>query len=81
MPLPSPTGAYWLFNKGSFFLFYSFLFLALLGLRCYMGFSLVAKSGGYSLVAVRGILLAVASLAAEHRLYGTQASAVAAPRL
>ena len=31
-----------------------------------MGLSLVAASGGYSLVAVGGILIAVASLVAEH---------------
>ena len=65
-------------TKVVFFYFIHFYFW-LCG--CCMGFSLVAKSGGYSLVAVRGILVAVASLAAEHRLYGTQASAVAAPRL
>ena len=33
-----------------------------------MGFPLVALSGGYSLVAVPGLLIAVASLAAVHRL-------------
>ena len=32
------------------------------------GFSLVATSGGYSLVAMHGLLIAVASLIAEHRL-------------
>ena len=32
------------------------------------GLSLVAASGGYSLVAVRGLLIAVASLVAEHPL-------------
>ena len=30
--------------------------------------SLVAESGGYSLVAVHGLLIAVASLVVEHRL-------------
>ena len=34
--------------------------------------SLVAASGGYSLVVVHGLLIAVASLVAEHRLQGTQ---------
>jgi len=34
--------------------------LAVLVLHCYMGFSLVAVSGGYSLHAVRGVLIAVA---------------------
>ena len=54
-----------------------FIFLAVLGLHCCMGFSLVAasggyslagSSGGYSLVAVRGLLNVVASLVAEHGL-------------
>ena len=35
-------------------------------------------SGGCSLVAVPGLLIAVASLAAEHRLQGPQASVIAA---
>ena len=45
-----------------------YLFLTVLGLRRYMGFSLVAKSGGYSLVTVRGPLAAVTSLDAESTL-------------
>ena len=36
------------------------------GLHCYTGFSLVAVSGGYSLVAVRTLLIAMASLVAKH---------------
>ena len=45
--------------------------------------SLIAASGGYSLVVVCGLLIAVASLGAEHRLQGAQASVVVAhvPRL
>ena len=39
----------------------------MLGLRC---FSLVEASRGYSLVTVGGLLVAVASLVAEHRLQG-----------
>jgi len=35
-------------------------------------------SGGYSLAVVLGLLISVASLVAEHRLLGTQASVVAA---
>ena len=53
------------------FLFYDFinlLFLAVLNLLCCMDFSLVPPSGGYSLVAVHGLFIAVASLVAEHRL-------------
>ena len=34
----------------------------------YVDFSLVAESGGYSLVAVHGLLIAVASLVAEQGL-------------
>ena len=43
-----------------------------------VGFSLVAVNRGYSLVVVLRLLIAVASVAAEHRLYGTQASVAAA---
>ena len=53
------------------------LFLAVLGLGCCVGFSLVAVSRGYSLVE-HGLLIVVASLVAEHRLQGVQASAVVA---
>ena len=61
---------------------YCFLpFLAVLGLCCCMGFSLVASSRSYSLVVVCGLLIAVASLVAEHRLYDERASVVAAPGL
>ena len=45
------------------------------------GLSLVAASGGYCLVTVRGFLTAVASLAAEHGLQGEQASLVVAREL
>ena len=48
-----------------------YLFLAALRLRCCThGLSLVVASGsrGYSPIAVRGLLIAVASLVAEHRL-------------
>ena len=62
------------FNYISFYLFIygcaGFLLLCRL--------SLVAASRGYSLVAVRGLLIAVASLIAEHGLYSVQASVVAA---
>ena len=42
---------------------------------------LVAVSGGHSLVAVLGLLMAVASLLVERGLWGPWAAAVAAPRL
>ena len=51
-----------------------YLFLAVLGLRCCMGFSLVAASRGYSLVTVRGLLIVAAFLVVEHTLWGTWAS-------
>ena len=43
--------------------------MAALGLYCYSGFSLVIVSRGYFLFEVLGLLVVVASLAAEHRLY------------
>ena len=47
---------------------YLFFILAVLGLHCCAGFSLIAGSGDYSLVAVRGLLIVVASLVVEHGL-------------
>ena len=44
-----------------------FFLLAALGLIALCRFSLIAVSRGYSLVAERGLLIAVTSLAAEHR--------------
>ena len=43
-------------------------FLAVLGLHCCTGFSSVIESRGYSPVSVNGLLIAEASLVAEHRL-------------
>ena len=54
------------FFKNNFYLF--ILFLVVLGLHCHSDFSLVAAGRGYSLVTVLGLLIAVVSLAAEHRL-------------
>ena len=54
----------------SFFLFFVCLFVCLFvcfavpGLLCCPGFSLVVASGGYSPVAVHGLLIVVASLVA-----------------
>ena len=45
-----------------------YLFLAVLGLCRCSGFSLVAASGGRCLVVGCGLLIAAASLVAEHRL-------------
>ena len=50
----------------------------MLGLCCCSGSSLVVASGGYSLAMVHRLLSAVASLVAEHRLWGTQTSGLAA---
>ena len=54
-------------------LFYTFLvlfiyFLAVLGLHCCIGFSLVAASRGYSLTVLHRLLTAVTSRVAEHGL-------------
>ena len=49
-------------------IFFFFIYLTTLGLCCYIDFSLVAENGGYSLVAMLGLLIAVASLVAEHGL-------------
>ena len=57
-----------------------YLFLVVLGLCCCKGLSLVMKSGGYSPVAVHGLLITVASLVVEHGLQGTLASGVVATR-
>ena len=48
--------------------------MVVLGLRCS---SLVVASGGYFLVAMCWLLIAVASLLAEHGLQGTWTSAAA----
>ena len=64
-----------------YIILFTYLFLAVLGLCCCTGFSLVAASGGYSPVAVPGLLIVVASLVAEPGLSGSWASVVAAPGL
>ena len=56
---------------GFFFKFFIYLFLAVLGLCCYAGFSLVVVSGSYSLVVVHTLLIPGAFLLpAEHWLWG-----------
>ena len=52
------------------------LVLAMLGLPCCTGFSLVAENEGYYPIAVLGLLIEIASLLAEHRLWGALASVV-----
>ena len=58
-----------------------YLFLAMLRLHCCSGVSLVAESGGYSLVVACGPLIVVASSVADHGLQGAWASVVVAFRL
>ena len=57
--------------------------MAVLGLRCCKGFSLVVAGEGCSLVAVLGLLIAVTSLTVEHGLQWLQhvGSVVAVPGL
>ena len=47
---------------------FCFFFFNVLRFRCCAGFSVVAASRGYSLVAVRGLFIAVPSLVVAHRL-------------
>ena len=58
-----------------------YLSLAVLGVRCCVGFSLVAASWGYFYVAVCGLLIVVASPVAEYSLQGIQDSIVVLPGL
>ena len=52
-----------------------------MGLRCSEGFSLVAEGGGYSVVAVCGLLTAGAPLVGEQGPQGMPASAAVAQEL
>ena len=56
------------YEAGFFLKLFIYYFLAVLGLPCCAGFSLVTESRGYSLAAVSGLLSAVASLLVEHGL-------------
>ena len=58
--------------------FLLFYLRSVLGLHYCTGFSLVVAIGGYSPVAGHRLLIAVASLAAEHGPWGAPASAIAA---
>ena len=62
---PLPSSAFTVFFLLTIKLF---LFLAVLGFLCCVGFSLVVVSEGYSLVVVCGLLIVVASLVVGHRL-------------
>ena len=56
------------FGNTFYFSYLFTCFLAVQGLRCCTGFSLVVANRGYSLFVVLSLLVAVASLAADHRL-------------
>ena len=58
------------FPSASILMFFCFndSFLAVLDFCCGVGFFLVVVSRGYSLAAVLGLLIAVVSLVAGHRL-------------
>ena len=87
LPLSPLVSVHLFFMSVSLFLFFKYYylnfiyFLAVLGLYCYVGFSLVAASRSYSLLSVCGLLTEVASLVAVHGLQNTQALVVAVPRL
>ena len=53
-----------------------FFFLAVQGLHCHVGFSLVSVNGGFSLV--HGLLIAMGSFVLKHRLQDTWASVLSA---
>ena len=65
---PSPT--YWTTSEFLHFSFFFFMFWLHLVFIAVRGLSVVAASEGYSIVAVWGLLTAVASLVAEHRFQG-----------
>ena len=50
------------------FILFIYLFLAVLGLRCFLGLALVAVSRGYSLVTTCRLLTAVSSLVVKQGL-------------
>ena len=62
--LSSSTFFLFFFKGDIVFVIFIYLFLAVLGLHCCAGFSLVVASGGYPLVVAHGLL--VASLVLEH---------------
>ena len=58
--------------------FFKFVYFWLCWVCCSTGFSLLTGSRGCSSIGMRGPLVAVASVAVEHRQLGTQAAVVAA---
>ena len=59
---------YFLWESLSLFFNCIYLSLALLGLHCCAGFSLVTASDDFSLIVVCGLLIVMASLIVEHKL-------------
>ena len=57
-----------IYDKFCLSIILNFIYLAVLALHCCTDFLLIAMSGASSLDAVPGLLIAVASLIAEHRL-------------
>ena len=57
-----------------------FLFFAMLGLHCCMGFALAEERGGYFGFGAQ-VLIAVASLTAEHGALGRSGFSIAVPGL
>ena len=73
---PHPTTEHLAISTDILKNYLTYLFLAVLDLCCCAGFSLVATSRGCSLVSVRMLLIAVASVA-ELILQGAEASVIA----
>ena len=65
---PALAGGFFFFFFFNFIYLCMFLFLAALGLRCCMRAFSSCGERGLLFVGVRGLLIAVASLAAEHGL-------------
>ena len=65
---PSHLHSLWKVHGSLFKYLFISLFLAALGLRCHVGFSLVVTRKGRFSVGVLGLLIAAASLVVEQRL-------------
>jgi len=76
-PIPTPSS----FSNWKCFLLKIYLLLAALGLHCCVQAFSSCSEQGLLLIVVRGLPIAVASLVAEHRSLGPQASVVVAHRL
>ena len=70
-------GLFFFFFLKNKFIYFIYLFLAVLGLRCCAQASSGCGERGLLFVAVHGLLIAVASLCCRTRTLGTRASVVA----